>query len=297
MTRSAANLLLLLAGAIWGMGFVTQSAAMASVGPWTFVAARFLIAAATVAPFAWLEGRKPAATPMPAGAWRGFVLTGLVLFAGAILQQVGLLTTSVTNSGFLTGLYVVFTPLLALVLMRHRAHWVVWPAALAALIGIALLGGGTLAALTVGDGLTVVCALFWSLQILLVGKYAQSSGRPLLLNTVQFATTAVIALIGAVLLEPISLEALGAVWKEIAYAGIFSSGLAFSLQTIGQRWTSAPQAAIFLSSEALFAALFGALVLGERMQALGFLGCALIFAAILAVELVPLWGKRRSQPA
>ncbi|MEF2551054.1 DMT family transporter [Aurantimonas sp. A2-1-M11] len=294
MTRLRANCLLLLAGAVWGMGFVAQSTAMDAVGPWTFTAAKFAIAALTLAPFAIAE-RRAAAAPVPAATRLGFVAVGTLLFLGAITQQIGIVTTTVTNAGFLTGLYVVLTPILGLVLLRNRPHWVVWPAALTALAGIALLGGGSLTALNGGDLLMIVCALFWALQIVFVGMYAGPSGRPYTLSFVQFSVTAGLAAIGTLVLEAPTLAALWQVWPEILYGGVLSTGLAFTLQIVAQRYTTAAQAAIFLSSEALFAALFGALFLGERIAAIGLVGCALIFAAMLAVELVPMrrrWGRQ-----
>lgn len=295
MSRLYANLLLLLAGAVWGMGFVAQSTAMDDVGPWTFTAAKFALATLSVLPFALRESAR-AGAPMPKRAPAGFIAIGVMLFLASIIQQIGIVTTTVTNAGFLTGLYVVFTPFLALVLLRNRAHWVVWPSAIAAFAGIVLLGGGSVSALNSGDVLMIICAIFWALQILLVGVFAGPSGRPYTLSAVQFAVTTALATLGALVLEAPSFASLWAAWPEIVYGGVFSSGLAFTLQTIGQRHTTAPQAAIFLSSEALFAALFGVVLLGERIAAIGLLGCALIFAAMLAVELVPLYRPAR-QPA
>lgn len=295
LSRLNANLLLLLAGAVWGMGFVAQSTAMEDVGPWTFTAAKFALATLSVLPFALHESGR-AKSPLPRGAPSGFVAIGVMLFLAAILQQIGIVTTSVTNAGFLTGLYVVFTPFLALIILRHRAHWVVWPSAIAAFGGIVLLGGGSVSALNSGDILMIVCAVFWALQILLVGIFAGPSGRPYTLSAVQFAVTTALAALGALILEAPPLASLFAAWPEIVYGGVFASGLAFTLQIIGQRHTTAPQAAIFLSSEALFAALFGVILLGERIAAIGLIGCALILAAMLAVELVPMY-RPAARPA
>lgn len=292
MSRLSANLLLLLAGAVWGMGFVAQSTAMDAVGPWTYTAAKFAVAALALVPFAVIERRR-APMPLRPSARAGFVLVGLLLFMGAILQQIGIVTTSVTNAGFLTGLYVVFTPILAFVLLRARPHWVVWPSAFAAFAGIVLLGGGGMAVPGFGDLLMVVCAVFYALQILAIGVLAGPTGRPLTLSFVQFAVVAGLAAIGMLALETPTLTGIAAAWKEILYGGLFSTAIAFTLQTIGQRHTTAAQAAIFLSSEALFAALFAALLLGERIAAIGLLGCVMIFGAMLAVELVPLRDKGR----
>lgn len=301
MKRSHANLLLLLAGATWGMGFIAQAQAMDSIGPFLFIGLRFFVATLVVLPFALRE----ATSHRQKSAQRSderfdqqsltrldflkFGLIGLCLFAGMATQQVGLLTTSVTNSGFLTGLYVVFTPLLVVLLFREKPHSVVWAAALVSLVGIYLLSGGNMAELVVGDLLTIGSAAFWALQVVMIARFVGESGRPLALSLVQFAVTSVIALVLASMLEPIVWVAIKDAGVQILYAGVVASGFAFTLQVIGQRYTSAPQAAIFLSSEAPFAAFFAYLWLDERIALVGLAGCALIFGAMLAVELVPSW--------
>lgn len=293
MTRIQANLVLLLAGAMWGMGFVAQSTAMAAIGPLLFIGLRFLVATVSMLPFAMREGNR-AERPVGAAAWRIFAMIGVLLFAGMAAQQFGLTTTSVTNSGFLTGLYVVMVPFIGVILFRQWPHPVVWPAALSALAGIWLLSGGSIGAFVVGDWLTILCALIWSLQVVYTGRQAVESGRPITLAVAQFATCAAIALLLALVFEPFDWAAVRAAAPEILYAGIFSGGLAFTLQAIGQRYTTAPQAAIFLSTEAVFAALFAAIFLGERISSLRLSGCALIFAAMLAVEIVPALLPRRT---
>ncbi len=296
MSRLAANGLLLLAALIWGSAFVAQSTAMADLGPLIFTGIRFMIAAAVVAPFAWREARRNPNRPMTAAHGYAFTLVGIAFFFGITLQQVGLTATSVTNAGFLTGLYVVLTPLLGLIVFREQPHFVTWPAALTALLGIWLLGGGGLTALNWGDGLMVACAVFWALHVGLIGRAGASSGRPLTLSVYQFALVGVLALVPGLATEPLSLAALQGAAFELFYTSVISGGLAFTLQAVGQRWTRASDAAILLSSEALFAALFAALLLGERLTPMGLVGCALIFLAILAVQLVPLFGtlRRRS---
>jgi drug/metabolite transporter (DMT)-like permease len=293
MTRVQANLVLLLAAAIWGGGFVAQSTAMRAIGPFWFIGLRFAVATVVVLPFVWLEARK-AATPLTRRNIESFLFVGLALFGGAATQQIGLQTTTVTNSSFITGLYVVFVPMIAVVFLRRPPHWVVWPAALMALTGIYMLSGGSFSRLTIGDLLTVVCAIFWAIQITLAGTAVGETGRPLAISATQFAVTAVAALAVAIVAEPISLDAIsGAIW-EILYVGVFSSGLAFALQIIGQRYTTSSQAAIFLSSEALFGASLGALILGETVPPLGYVGCALMFSAMLMVELLPEMVRRRA---
>ncbi len=290
MSRLVANLLLLLAAAIWGAAFVAQSTAMKSIGPLWFVAIRFVLAAIVIVPFALREGDGRDRRCEKLALWR---LDRRVSVFGALLQQLGMLVTSVTNAGFLTSLYVLTTPILGFVLFRERPHRVIWPGAALALAGTWLLGGG-IGQLNWGDALMTVSAVAWGMQILLLGRGSRATGRPLLLSAQQFIVTAAIALLVALLFEPISLAAVRGAAVELLYAGILSGGLAFALQAIGQRHTPNADAAIILAAEAPLAAMFGIALLGEQVSAVGAFGCALIFAAILLVQLAPEFGRWRS---
>lgn len=292
MSRIQANLVLLLAAAIWGGGFIAQSQAMAWLGPNWFNALRFALATLAVLPFAMKEAAA-SRHPLSGRDWMWFALVGLSLLAAQTTQQIGIQTTTVTNASFLTGLYVVLVPLIAVFVLSRRPHWIVWPAAALTLFGILLLSGGSLSALNSGDTLVILCAVFIAIQITLTPIAVGNSGRPLALAVTQFAVCTIGAGMGAVAFEPIDIQSITSALPEILYGGLLSSGLAFSLQIIGQRYTTASQAAIFLSAEALFGALLGAIILSETLPATGYLGCALIFAAILMVELVPELARRR----
>lgn len=293
MTRIQANLLLLLAAAIWGGGFVAQSTAMEYITPLWFVGLRFAIAALAVLPFAILESRKMGKAPTTK-EYKSFIYVGLALFAGAATQQTGLLTTSVTNSSFLTALYVIFVPIIAVIFLRRRPHFIIWPGSAMMLVGIYFLSGGHFESFTEGDVLTIICAVFWAAQITLAGIFVMSSNRPLALSCVQFAACSLLSILGASIFETFSIDAVINVAQEIIYVGLISSGLAFVLQVIAQRYTTASQAAIFLSSEALFGALFASILLSEQISTIGYIGCAIIFSAILIVELVPELTKRQN---
>lgn len=293
MTRFQANLLLLLTGAIWGIGFVAQSTAMDAIGPLWFIGLRFCISALVALPLALREKGQIQRT-LTRRDGQGFLLVGLALLVATTTQQIGLMTTTVTNSGFLTGLYVVLVPVMSVLVLRRMPHWIVWPGTLLAFAGIFLLSGGSLSGLSRGDVFTIVSAVFWAVQVLLIGQFVGESGRPMALSLVQFLVCAVGGCLLGALFEPVSFAAILDALPEILFAGFFSSGLAFIFQVVGQRYTTAPQAAIFLASETLFAALFGALLLGETISVTGYIGCGLIFAAILAVELVPELGRRRA---
>lgn len=286
MTQSRANLLLLIAGLIWGLGFVAQSTAMQNMGPLTFIALRFIVATIAVAPLAFLETKR-AVKSLTTSDYTAFLILGIMLVSGMILQQTGLLTTSVTNAGFLTGLYVVLVPILGVLLFSQWPHPVVWICAVLSLTGIWMLSGGSLNSFSQGDWLMIAGAFFWALQGLFIARYALSIGKPVTMACIQFTVVAVISLILAMIFEKIEWQAIQVAAPEILFTGIFSSGVAFTLQAIGTRYTSASQGAIFLSSEALFAALFGAIILRERLPIIGFSGCVLIFLSMLMVEIVP----------
>ncbi len=292
MTRGTADMLLLFAAFIWGLAFVGQATAMAHVGPLTFIGARFLIAALAVLPFALRESAAGRAIPRQR---RGALLgLGVVFFLGAALQQVALLSTSVTNAGFLTALYVVFVPAIGAFVLGHRLPGAIWPAAALSLAGTFLLGGGRLAGLNGGDWLVVGGAAFWALQILGLGLLANGLNRPFATALSQFAVAAVLGFGLGFLFETPNLAGLLAAWREIAYTGFVSGGLAFTLQSVAQSHTPPSDSAILLSMESLFAAGFGALLLGERLSPVGWIGGALVLLAVVVVQLGPMIAARRA---
>lgn len=287
MRRMHADLLLLLAALIWGTAFVAQKTANEKIGPMTFVACRASLTALVLLPFALAEHRRSPERLKP-GDLGLALLIGLFLFIALGLQQQGLVTATVTNAGFLTSLYIVMVPFIAWALWRKAPHTVVWPAAVISVVGVFLLGGGTIAALTTGDWLIIACALASAFHIVLIAVLLQRASRPMGLTFVQFLVVALLGLIATHELETVTRAGLIAALPEIIYAGIISGGIAYSLQAIAQRYTPPSDAAIIMGSEALFAALAGALLLGERLTAAGWLGAALILVAVLLVELVPL---------
>jgi drug/metabolite transporter (DMT)-like permease len=301
MSRTRADLILLLVALIWGSAFVAQNLGMQAVGPFTFTSARFLLGALIVLPFAWRECRQLRAAGVKFDrqdflSWLGL---GSLLFFGAAFQQIGMVTTSVTNASFFTSLYTPLVPLLGWLLWRHAPHWSVWPAALACMIGTLLLGGGAMSLLNAGDLWVILSALFWGGHVLFVGQIAQRRGAPLTVAVAQFLVCGVLAGAWALHAETVAWQGLLNGAGAIAYTGVFSVGIAFTLQVVAQRHTRASDAAILLSSETLFGALAGALWLGESMNAIRLCGAVLIFSAILAVQLIPMWqaGRPAAEPA
>ncbi|HYD31146.1 MAG TPA: DMT family transporter [Azospirillaceae bacterium] len=289
MTRLHANLLLLAAAVIWGSSFVVQHMSMEHIGPLAFTGSRFLLGTLVVLPLAVFNGcsLRREGRRLSALDWVGMVLTGVALFCGAILQQIGIGLTTVTNAGFLTGLYVPLVPLIALLVLRTMPHPVVWPAGLGCLAGTYLLSGAATMSLAAGDVWVMVSTVFWAIHVLLVGAMAVRTGAPIVVAVVQFMVAGLLATSGAVFTEATSLADVFAAWPAIAYTGVLSVGLAFTFQVVGQRFTTAADAAIILSSETVFAAIGGAVFLGESLSAAGMVGCALILVCILTVQMVP----------
>jgi drug/metabolite transporter (DMT)-like permease len=299
MSRLRANGLLLLAALIWGSAFVGQALGMAGVGPLTFTSVRFVLGALVVAPLAWREWqqlRSSGHAPGRAEA-RWVALLGVLLCTGVVMQQIGLLSTSVTNAGFLTALYVPLVPLLAWLFQRQLPHWSVWPATAGCLAGTWLLTGASAQAFSGGDLWVLLSALPWAVHVLLVGQVANKLRGAYLLACGQFSICALASGLLGLATEPVTLAGLRSAAGAIAYTGLLSVGVGFTLQVIGQRHAQPADAAIILSSETVFAALFGAWFMGDRLNASGVMGCALILGCILLVQLLPLLRARLGRPA
>lgn len=293
MSRLAADALLLFAAMIWGIAFLFQREAMAHMHPCQFLSARGFVAALALAPFAAIEARR--AGPMDRAGTARLVRTGLLggvmFFIAGALQQYGLVTATITNTGFLTGLYVIVTPLLLWLALGRPPSRLVWAAVALAFAGTWGLGGGSLAGFTTGDGLVALCAVFWAVHILVTDAAAVKL-RPVLFTCLQFAILGVIALLAGVLFEPTDRVDLLAAAPSIAYTGLLSSALTFTILAVAMRHTPPAEAAILVSSESLFAALGAALVLGERLSPIGTLGAAMLFAATILVQLAPIFERR-----
>lgn len=307
MKRWQADGLLLAVAMIWGLAFVPQAWGMEHLGPMAFTGLRFALGALVVAPLAWREHRRNAlferthGRPASSGLarpgpprWMLLGGLGLLIFLGAALQQIGLVTTSVTNASFLTALYVPAVPLLAWVIFGRRPHPVAWPAALGCMAGTWLLTGAQPVAIVSGDWWVIASSLPWALHVVLVGWAAGRLGAPYTVASVQFAVCSALSLLVAAFTESIGWDAVRAAAGAIAYTGLVSVGVGYTAQVVAQRHTREADAALLLSSETVFAAVFGALLAGDRLTPQGWAGCAVILGCIVAAQLVPLWAGRRA---
>ena len=281
-----ADILLLITAAIWGFAFVAQRLGNAQMGPFTFNAIRFTLGAAALLPLLFWQRRHETTRPelpfrkaiLPA------LLIGLTLFAGATLQQVGLLGTTAGKAGFITGLYVILVPLVALTWGR-KTHWGHWVGAILAVVGLYLLSVGKGFSISPYDLIVLAGAFVWAGHVHLIDRYAGRIG-PIRVSIMQFAVCGVLSALVAVFTEEINLAGIsGGIWP-ILYGGLLSVGLAYTLQVVAQRTADPSHAAIILSLEGAFAALGGWLVLQEQLPFRGLVGCVLMLAGTLVSQFI-----------
>ena len=279
-TKLRCDLLLLLAAAIWGLAFVAQRLGMAHTGPLTFNGTRFALGAAALLPLVIMRARQTGAAPI---VWRqdlrrGLIL-GLVLTGGATLQQIGVVYTTAGKAGFITGLYVVLVPILGL-MIGQRTGGRTWLGAVLAVVGLYLLSITGRLHMERGDVLVLVGAFFWSTHVLLIGRWANKTD-PVRLACLQFWVCSLVSTAAAFVFETPEWSGLqGALWP-ILYAGLLSTGVAYTLQVVAQRHAPPAHAAIILSLEAPFAVFGGMLMLGETLSVRGMVGCALMLSGMV----------------
>lgn len=296
MTRLRADILLLVAALIWGFAFVAQKDALLYIGPLTFVAGRFFLSFIVTLPLALRERQNAARDKIEKCNIAKLLFALCTVFTGGvILQQTGLATTSVTNAGFLTGLYVVFVPLICFALFRQKIPAVIIPAVALCVTGTYMLSGGGYG-FGWGDAQVLLCAVFFALHVVLVGRLMARSKSPLQISCLQYGAVTLAALCGFFAFESPTLSGLQGALPALLYAGIASGGIAYTLQMVAQQYAPPSDTAVILSSESVFAAIGGYILLNERISATGMAGCALIILAILMVELAPLIRRSKFTP-
>jgi len=283
--------LLMLTALIWGAAFVAQRLGMEHVGPFTFNGVRFALGALALQPLIWKMQQTRAREGGGSGiASRRLILCGLaagcVLFAGAALQQVGIVHTTAGKAGFITGLYVVMVPLFGLAL-GQRAGTGTWIGALAAAFGLYLLSVNEDFSIAYGDVLELIGAVFWAGHVLLIGKLSPGMDGvdAVKLAAAQFVVCAALSLGAGIALEPITLAGLSGAAVPILYGGLMSVGVAYTLQVVAQRDADPAHAAIILSLEAVFAAVTGYFMLDEVLSMRAMLGCGLMLGGMLLSQL------------
>ena len=303
---------MLLTAMIWGFAFVAQRAGMEHVGPFMFNGIRFGLGSLALIPLILLrnpdrsEGShstssvptykeisqctpflsvphwaKRSSTVTEGGIktlfWGG-VLTGLALFFGANFQQVGIVYTTAGKAGFITGLYVIIVPIMGM-LWGQKTGLETWVGAVLAVVGLYLLSMTGAFAISKGDLLVLICAFFWAIHVHLIGRFSPKVD-PIKLASLQFAVCSVLSLIVSFIFETNSLQSVFDAAIPILYAGLMSTGIAYTLQVVAQRKVPPSRAAIILSLEAVFAVIGGWLMLGEVMSLRSLLGCTLMLTGM-----------------
>jgi drug/metabolite transporter (DMT)-like permease len=271
-----ALLALIAVTAVWGVTFVQVKDAVEIYPLFAFLAVRFAIASATLAVPAAARVRALGRHGLEAGA-----LLGLLLAAGYALQTAGLERTTVSGTGFVTGMYVVLTPVIALVLFRSAIGLAAWGGVALSTGGLVMLAG--IHGSPTGDLLVLAGAAVYSLQIVLMERYAPRYDA-LAFTLVEMAAACVGLLAVALALGDLGVPSGWTVWGALLVTGIFASALAFLVQTWAQRRTSATRTALAFTMEPVFAALFGYTLAGDRLGAVGWSGCAVIMAGIVLAE-------------
>lgn len=293
MSKYKGQICLLLAAIIWGSAFIFQKMGMDHIGPFTFGIFRFGLGALALLPVIWIYGsinnNKPVEKQKYITPWgdrellMGGFLCGLASFIAGSLQQVGIVYTTAGKAGFITSMDIVIVPILLLFLKKKVHPWT-WTGIVIAVFGLYLMCLTDGFNIQLGDGLVMLCAVGYSFQILLIDHYAERVDV-LKLSFLQFFLSGVLSIIPAVLFETIEMEAVIACTVPILYTAILEVSIAFTLQIVGQKYTPPATATIIICLESVFAALSGALFLGEVMSARELIGAGLMFLAFIIAQI------------
>lgn len=292
--------LLFLTAVVWGVAFVAQSVGMDYVGPFTFNCIRCLIGAVVLVPCIWFLdrwkqrldgascGREAAGAPGGASdgshaLLAGGICCGLALFVASNLQQIGIQYTTVGKAGFITALYIVMVPVFG-IFLKKRAGIRVWVSVALAVAGLYLLCITDRLALGKGDILVLLCAVVFAVHILVVDHFSAKTDG-VRMSCIQFLVCGLLSGVCMLITEHPEMRLILQAWQPILYAGVFSCGVGYTLQIVGQKGTDPTVASLILSLESVVSVLAGWLLLGQRLSVRELGGCALMFAAILLAQM------------
>lgn len=312
--RLLGNALLLLTAMIWGLAFVAQRVGMETIEPITFNAARMALAALVVGGLALIlwyreRGRAGAGRGDAAKEYQqekdidrieynkntvlGGICCGSFLAVASLFQQAGIVYTTAGKAGFITAMYILLVPIIGVLFLKKKNSFVVWLAVGLGVIGMYFLCMNEGFSISRGDFLVSICALFFSLHILSCDHFVQL-GHPIRISAIQFATATLISTIAAVIFEEPTPQKLISALVPIAYCGIMSGGVGYTMQMVAQKYTDPTVASLIMSLESVFAAITGALLLNEKMSFRELLGCGIMFIAIILVQIpLPEMGDSR----
>ena len=305
MSRFKGQICLMLAAIIWGSAFIFQKMGMDHIGPFTFGAFRFTLGSLPLLVVIYiarkLNDRKPLEERSEITPWTdktlliGGLLCGIGSFAGASLQQIGLVYTTAGKAGFLTSLDIAIVPFFMLFL-RQKVSKITWLGVAVALFGAWMLSVTEGFTIEIGDAFVMGCALAYSFQIMFIDHYAEKVDA-LKLSFIQFLITGLLSVPFALIFETIELQSIIDCAGPILYVAFMEVTLAFTLQVVGQKYTPAASAAIIMSLESVFAVVCGALFLNEMMTGRELAGCVIMFAAFIITQLPDIMAKPEDEDA
>ena len=290
MSKTVSLLSALLCTFIWGTTFIAQDTGMDTIGPLTFNAVRFLVGFIFIIPIAFIFENKKIVNEINNNIKLFLKLSfwiGLFLFLGTFLQQAALLYTDVANAAFFTVFYVPMVPIILFMFYSKRIHWSIWPSVLLCVAGVYLLSDFTDSTVRFGDGLVILCALFWALHIIFIGQFTRNFNIPLFFGALQGLIVSLFSFLFAILFEDISFINILNESASIIYAGVLSGGIAFTLQIYAQKKISPAPSAIIFSLEGVFAAIAAWIILDQVLGLNNLIGCFFILLGVIISQILP----------
>ena len=280
---------------IWGTTFIAQDIGMDKIGPLTFNGARFFIGFLFIIPFALVFEKKKIISQINVNKKLFYQLLfwiGVFLFLGTYFQQTALLYTDVANAAFFTVFYVPMVPIILFVFYSKSIHWSIWPSVILCVAGVYLLSDFTNATVRLGDGLVILCAVFWSLHIIFIGKFIKNFNLPLFFGSLQALVVSLFSIFFAFFFETITFTNILNESVSIIYAGVLSGGIAFTLQIYAQKNISPAPSAIIFSLEGVFATIAAWIILDQVLGINNLIGCAFILIGVIFSQLLPVYDQR-----
>ena len=290
MSKSVSMICALITTFIWGTAFIAQDTGMDNIGPLTFNFSRFVVGFITILPIALIFEKKKIVREISLNSklfYKYLIFMGVSLFLGTFLQQASLQYTNIANAAFFTVFYVPLVPILLFFIYSSKVHWSIWPSISLCVFGVYLLSDFSNSEVMLGDALVILCSLFWALHIIYAGKFMEEFDIPIFYAAMQALFVATLSFLFSYFFEEINLSNILLESSSIIYAGVFSGGIAFTLQMFAQKNIEEAPAAIIYSLEGVFAALAGWIILNQFLDLSNMIGCILILIAVIFSQLAP----------
>mgnify|MGYP001288776224 FL=1 len=280
---------------IWGTAFVAQDMGMDHIGPFTFTTVRLFLGFLTLLPIMLIQGHhlKKINLNQNAKIFYYLILVGFMLSFGNSFQQLALLYTDVANTAVFTAFYVILVPMIAYYYFSKNIHWSIWPSALFCLIGGFLLTNLDSLSVRIGDSIAVINAFMWAFHIVFISKLIKIYNYPVIVACLQCLIGSFFAFIPAVIFETIVFSNILLEYKELLYAGVLSSGVAFLLQVYSQQNLPPAPVTIIFSLEGVFASIFGWIILDQFLTEIKIFGIIIILSSVIFSQLIPIYGKKK----